>query len=53
MISFIAGALVGGGIVIAAVSTFLRSTNDEFFNRDFDFDPWEEDEFWDEYRRKI
>ena len=53
MIGFFAGAMIGGAMVLAAVAMVLKTTNDDVYKTEFDFDPWEEDEFWDDYHRNI
>ena len=53
MIGFLAGAIIGGAMVLAAVSLVLKTTSDDVYRMDSDFDPWEEDEFWDDYHRNI
>lgn len=53
MIPFTFGFLFGSGLVIAAVSLVLKTTSDDVYRMDSDFDPWEEEEFWDDYHRNI
>jgi hypothetical protein len=53
MIPFIFGAFFGGAVIAAAVSLVLKTTSDDVYRMDSDFDPWEEEEFWDDYNRNI
>lgn len=53
MISFFLGAIIGGGMVLGAVALVLKTKSDDVYQMDSDFDPWEEDEFWDDYHGNI
>jgi hypothetical protein len=52
-IPFILGALIGGGLILAAVGTKLSITNARDIHDIGNDDPWEEEEFWEDYRRNI
>jgi hypothetical protein len=53
MIPFVFGAFFGGAVILGAVSLVLKTTSDDVYRMDSDFDPWEEEEFWDDYHRNI
>ena len=53
MIAFILGALIGGGLILASIGTKLSITNARDIHDIGNDDPWEEEEFWDDYHRNI
>jgi hypothetical protein len=53
MIPFLFGALFGAAVGIAVICLVIDAKNQDIFKKDIDFDPWEEDEFWDDYHRNI
>jgi hypothetical protein len=53
MIPFIFGAFFGGAIILAGVSLVLDISNSSFHDIEDNSDPWEEQEFWDDYHRNI
>jgi hypothetical protein len=53
MIPFLFGAFFGAAVGVAVICLVIDAKNQDLFNKEIDFDPWEEDEFWDDYHRNI
>ena len=61
MIPFLFGAFFGSAVSLVVTCLVIDAKNQDIFKKDivvavipeFDFDPWEEDEFWDDYHRNI
>ena len=53
MILFFLGAFFGGAVGVITLALVASSSQENFYPTDSDLDPWEEEEFWDDYHRNI